>query len=76
MKTKTLKEIREKYPKQSAVSWIQDLANEMVKRNYFNAKFYIDITSNDLIDYNSWLDMYYLQGLTPKQALDEDENKR
>lgn len=48
----------------------------MVKRNYFNAEFYTDITNNDLIDYNSWLDMYYLQGLTPKQALNEDENKR
>lgn len=73
MKTKTYLEIKNNYPMQSAKSWINELAKEMTKRGYFGIEFYIDIINNDLIDYKSWLDMYYLRGLTPIEALNEDE---
>ena len=76
MKKKDFDKIRKNYPKESAYSWINDLAKEMTKRGYFGAEFYTEIINSEKIDFYSWLDMYYLQGLTPVEALDEDENQK
>ncbi|MGV0847423.1 hypothetical protein ACTS9T_12755 [Empedobacter falsenii] len=76
MKKVHFDKIRKNYPKQSAYNWIVDLAKEMTKRGYFGAEFYTEIINSEKIDFYSWLDMYYLQGLTPVEALDEDERQK